>query len=179
MHIADLTAPEQRVLGCLIEKRFTTPDQYPLTLNALRLACNQSTNRDPVVDYDERTVREAADRLTQYGVARMVSGHSSRAIKYRHLAEECARRSTPSSSRSCASCCCAAGRRRASSSSEPSGCSAFSSVEAVDEVLATLIEQGYVAPRRHGSRARRRTASSSCSEDAAAPARRRRRRRGN
>ena len=46
-------APEQRVLGCLIEKRFTTPDQYPLTLNALRLACNQSTNRDPVVDYDE------------------------------------------------------------------------------------------------------------------------------
>jgi len=88
VHIADLTAPEQRVLGCLIEKRFTTPDQYPLTLNALRLACNQSTNRDPVVDYDEHTVREAADRLTQYGVARMVSGHSSRAIKYRHLAEE-------------------------------------------------------------------------------------------
>ena len=46
------------MLGCLIEKRFTTPDQYPLTLNALRLACNQSTNRDPVVDYDEETVRD-------------------------------------------------------------------------------------------------------------------------
>ena len=76
------------MLGCLIEKRFTTPDQYPLTLNALRLACNQSTNRDPVVDYDESTVRAAADRLTQYAVARMVSGHSSRAIKYRHLAED-------------------------------------------------------------------------------------------
>jgi uncharacterized protein len=83
-----LTAPEQRVLGCLIEKRFTTPDQYPLTLNALRLACNQSTNRDPVVDYDEATVREAAQRLSKYELARFASGHSSRAVKYRHLAEE-------------------------------------------------------------------------------------------
>src|ERR1700677_4734856 len=88
MHFAALTAIEQRVLGCLLEKRFTTPDQYPLTLNALRLACNQSTNRDPVTDYDEATVREAAQRLTRYGVARLASGHSSRAIKYRHLAEE-------------------------------------------------------------------------------------------
>jgi uncharacterized protein YceH (UPF0502 family) len=88
MHIDTLTAPEQRVLGCLIEKRFTTPDQYPLTLNALRLACNQSTNRDPVVDYDEETVREAAQRLTRYGLARLASGHSSRATKYRHLADE-------------------------------------------------------------------------------------------
>jgi uncharacterized protein len=83
-----LTAPEQRVLGCLIEKRFTTPDQYPLTLNALRLACNQSTNRDPVVNYDELTVREAAQRLTKYGLARLASGHTSRAVKYRHLAED-------------------------------------------------------------------------------------------
>ncbi len=88
MHILELTAPEQRVLGCLIEKRFTTPDQYPLTLNALRLACNQATNRDPVTDYDEGTVHEAAQRLTRYGVARLASGHSSRATKYRHLAEE-------------------------------------------------------------------------------------------
>ena len=88
MHIDTLTPPEQRVLGCLIEKRFTTPDQYPLTLNALRLACNQSTNRDPVVDYDEETVRAAAQRLAQYGVARLASGHTSRATKYRHLAEE-------------------------------------------------------------------------------------------
>jgi uncharacterized protein YceH (UPF0502 family) len=84
----ELTEPEQRVLGCLIEKRFTTPDQYPLTLNALRLACNQSTNRDPVVTYDEETVRDAAQRLTRYGVARLASGHTSRATKYRHLAEE-------------------------------------------------------------------------------------------
>ena len=88
MHFAELTAPEQRVLGCLIEKRFTTPDQYPLSLNALRNACNQSTNRDPVTEYDEDTVFQAAQRLCQYGLARLASGHSSRSTKYRHLAEE-------------------------------------------------------------------------------------------
>jgi uncharacterized protein len=88
MHLAALTPPEQRVLGCLIEKRWTTPDQYPLSLNALRLACNQSTNRDPVTAYDETTVREAAQRLSLYGLARLASGHGSRATKYRHLAEE-------------------------------------------------------------------------------------------
>lgn len=88
MHILELTPAEQRVFGCLIEKRFTTPDQYPLTLNALRLACNQSTNRDPVVNYDGETVNEAAQRLSRYGVVRLASGHSSRAVKYRHLAEE-------------------------------------------------------------------------------------------
>jgi uncharacterized protein YceH (UPF0502 family) len=83
-----LTAPEQRVLGCLIEKRWTTPDAYPLSLNALRLACNQSTNRDPVTAYGESTVRDAAQRLSKYGLARLASGHGSRATKYRHLAEE-------------------------------------------------------------------------------------------
>ena len=88
MHLAELTPAEQRVLGCLIEKRFTTPDQYPLTLNALRLACNQSTNRDPVVNYDDDAVREAAQRLSRYELARLASGHSSRAVKYRHLAED-------------------------------------------------------------------------------------------
>jgi uncharacterized protein YceH (UPF0502 family) len=72
----------------LIEKRWTTPDGYPLSLNALRLACNQSTNRDPVTDYDEATVRDAAQRLQKYGLARLASGHQSRATKYRHLAEE-------------------------------------------------------------------------------------------
>jgi uncharacterized protein YceH (UPF0502 family) len=88
VHFAELTAPEQRVLGCLIEKRWTTPEQYPLSLNGLRLACNQSTNRDPVTDYDEATIREAAERLSRYGLARLASGHGSRATKYRHLAEE-------------------------------------------------------------------------------------------
>jgi uncharacterized protein len=88
MRPPELTAPEQRVLGCLIEKRRTTPDTYPLSINALRLACNQSTNRDPVVDYDEHTVREAAQRLSRRGLARLASGAGSRAVKYRHLAEE-------------------------------------------------------------------------------------------
>ena len=88
VHLAALTDPEQRVLGCLIEKRWTTPDQYPLSLNALRLACNQATNRDPVIDYDEGTVRDAVQRLARYGLTRLASGHQSRAIKYRHLAEE-------------------------------------------------------------------------------------------
>jgi uncharacterized protein YceH (UPF0502 family) len=84
----DLDAVQVRVLGCLIEKQQTTPDAYPLTLNSLRLACNQSTNRDPVVDYDEATVREAAQRLGQRGLARLASYHGSRAHKYRHLADE-------------------------------------------------------------------------------------------
>ncbi|MGH2890769.1 MAG: YceH family protein [Solirubrobacteraceae bacterium] len=88
MHLAELSAVEQRVLGCLLEKRWTTPDQYPLSLNALRLACNQSTNRDPVTRYDETEVRDAAQRLTRYGLARLASGAGSRATKYRHLAEE-------------------------------------------------------------------------------------------
>jgi len=88
VHFDELTESEQRVLGCLIEKRWTTPEQYPLSLNALRLACNQSTNRDPVTGYDEATVRDAAQRLSRYGLARLASGHNSRSTKYRHLAEE-------------------------------------------------------------------------------------------
>jgi uncharacterized protein len=77
-----------RVLGCLLEKQQTTPDAYPLTLNSLRLACNQTTSRDPVVDYDVATVREAAQRLGQRGWARLASYHGSRSPKYRHLLEE-------------------------------------------------------------------------------------------
>ncbi|HEY1451202.1 MAG TPA: YceH family protein [Solirubrobacteraceae bacterium] len=81
-----LSSSEARVLGCLLEKQRTTPEQYPLSLNALRLACNQSTNRDPVVDYDEATVRDALHRLERRGLVRFASG--SRAAKYRHLLEE-------------------------------------------------------------------------------------------
>jgi uncharacterized protein YceH (UPF0502 family) len=84
----DLDAAEIRVLGCLIEKQRTTPDVYPLSLNSLRLACNQSTNRDPVVDYDEVTIRTALAGLSRRGWARLASGPGSRAIKYRHLLDE-------------------------------------------------------------------------------------------
>jgi uncharacterized protein len=83
-----LSAPEVRVLGSLLEKQRTTPDQYPLSLNALRLACNQSTNRDPVVDYDEATIRDAIHRLERRRMVRLASGVGSRATKYRHLLAE-------------------------------------------------------------------------------------------
>jgi uncharacterized protein len=81
-------AAEIRVLGCLIEKQRTTPDVYPLSVNALRAACNQSTNRDPVVDWDETTIRPALDRLSRRRWARLASGPGSRAVKYRHLLDE-------------------------------------------------------------------------------------------
>jgi uncharacterized protein len=84
----DLTAAEIRVLGCLLEKQRTTPEAYPLSLNALRLACNQSTNRDPVVDYDEATIRDALHRLSRRRWARLASGPGSRAPKYRHLLDD-------------------------------------------------------------------------------------------
>jgi uncharacterized protein YceH (UPF0502 family) len=84
----DLDAIEVRVLGCLIEKQRTTPDAYPLSLNALRLACNQTTNRDPVVSYDEEMIRGALHRLGRRRYTRLASGHSSRAAKYRHLLDE-------------------------------------------------------------------------------------------
>jgi hypothetical protein len=84
----ELSAEQIRVLGCLLEKQRTTPDVYPLSLNSLRLACNQSTNRDPVVDYDEATIRDALHRLERRGLVRLASGAGSRAAKYRHLLAE-------------------------------------------------------------------------------------------
>jgi uncharacterized protein len=80
-------AVEIRVLGCLIEKQHTTPDVYPLSLNSLRLACNQATNREPVVDYDEQTVVEALRRLALRGWTRLASA-GGRARKYRHLLKD-------------------------------------------------------------------------------------------
>ena len=84
----DLSASEIRVLGCLLEKQRTTPDIYPLSLNSLRLACNQSTNRDPVVEYDDSVIRDALHRLERRGYARLASGAGSRAPKFRHLLAE-------------------------------------------------------------------------------------------
>lgn len=76
------------MVGCLLEKQRSTPDAYPLSLNALRLACNQATNRDPVVEYDEATVVEALRRTALRGWTRLASGAGSRARKYRHLLDE-------------------------------------------------------------------------------------------
>ena len=86
--VHDLSPEEVRVLGCLLEKQRTTPDTYPLTLNALRAACNQSTNREPVVAYDEETIRDALDRLGRRRFTRLTSYHGSRAAKFRHLLDE-------------------------------------------------------------------------------------------
>jgi uncharacterized protein YceH (UPF0502 family) len=79
-----LDAAEVRVLGALIEKQITTPDYYPLTLNALTTACNQLTNRDPVVSFDDQTVVRAADRLRDKRLATLFSGAESRVAKYKH-----------------------------------------------------------------------------------------------
>jgi uncharacterized protein YceH (UPF0502 family) len=84
----DADPVEIRVLGCLIEKQRTTPDTYPLSLNALRLACNQATSREPVVDYDEPTIRQAVERLSFKRWVRLASGPGSRAAKYRHLLDD-------------------------------------------------------------------------------------------
>jgi uncharacterized protein YceH (UPF0502 family) len=86
--VYELSPEEVRVLGSLLEKQRTTPDIYPLTLNALRAACNQSTNRDPVVSYDESTIRDALYRLSQRRFTRLSGGHTSRAAKYRHMLED-------------------------------------------------------------------------------------------
>jgi uncharacterized protein len=84
-----LRSEEVRVLACLIEKEATVPDSYPLTLNTLRLACNQSTNRHPVVAYDDRTVENALVSLKSMGLVRFVHpAHGGRTTRYRHTADE-------------------------------------------------------------------------------------------
>ncbi len=80
-----LDAVEVRVLGSLLEKDLATPEYYPLTVNALVNACNQKTNRDPVVNYDERTVEEALERLREKRLAAMITGAGIRVPKHRHL----------------------------------------------------------------------------------------------
>ncbi len=82
-----LTPEEARVLGCLIEKQMTTPEYYPMTVNALVAACNQKTNRDPVVDYDEETVERALQSLNdRNGLTKFTRTPGARALKYVHKA---------------------------------------------------------------------------------------------
>lgn len=84
-----LSDVEARVLACLIEKEAATPDSYPLTTNALRLACNQATNRNPMVVYDDRTVDQALVSLKSQGLVRFVHpAHGGRTTRYRHSADE-------------------------------------------------------------------------------------------
>ncbi len=86
--VDELSAAEVRVLGCLIEKEATTPDAYPLTLNSLRLACNQSTSRDPVVAYSDLEVDKALTSLRSRGLTRTVHSTSNRAAKFKHVADD-------------------------------------------------------------------------------------------
>jgi uncharacterized protein len=84
-----LAAEEARVLGSLVEKELTTPDQYPLTIKSLLAACNQASNRDPVVDYDESTVMAALDSLKAQRLIRFVlPSHGRTAVRYRHVLDE-------------------------------------------------------------------------------------------
>jgi len=80
-----LTALEARVIGCLIEKQITTPDQYPMSLNALVNACNQKSNRDPVLELDERAVQQVVDDLSRKHLIIERSGYGSRVPKYQHV----------------------------------------------------------------------------------------------
>jgi acyl-CoA reductase-like NAD-dependent aldehyde dehydrogenase/uncharacterized protein YceH (UPF0502 family) len=84
----ELSAEEARVLGCLMEKAVTTPDNYPLSVNALINACNQSTNRDPIVAYDESTVGRALEGLREKALSRRVRATGQRVVKHRHVVDE-------------------------------------------------------------------------------------------
>src|SRR5215813_11323232 len=79
---------EARVLGSLVEKQITTPEYYPLSLNALTNACNQKSNREPVVSYDEQTVLEAMDGLRDKKLAWVIKRADSRVLKYGHILPE-------------------------------------------------------------------------------------------
>ena len=81
----ELDSLEARVIGCLIEKQVTTPDQYPLSLNALVSACNQKSNREPVMSLDEPTVQHTLDALSRKHLLLERSGFGSRVPKYQHL----------------------------------------------------------------------------------------------
>jgi uncharacterized protein YceH (UPF0502 family) len=152
----DPDAVELRVLGCLIEKQRTTPDQYPLSLNALRLAANQATNRDPVVDYDERTIRAALDRLGERRWTRLTSGPASRVAKFRHLADE-ALGLTPSQLALLAVLMLRGPQTLGELRSRSERLYGFSSMEDVELRLAELAARELVAqlPRRPGEREER------------------------
>jgi uncharacterized protein YceH (UPF0502 family) len=88
MSFIDLSAVECRVLGCLLEKERVTPENYPLSLNSLTAACNQSTNRDPVTSYDEKTVEEAVQSLRDRRLVTMIAVAGARVQKFKHRLNE-------------------------------------------------------------------------------------------
>jgi uncharacterized protein len=151
----DADPVEIRVLGCLVEKQRTTPDQYPLSVNGLRLACNQSTSRDPVVEYDEPTIRAALEALSRRGWARLASGAGSRAVKYRHLLDEAL--ALDAAELSLLAVLMLRGAQTASELRQRSERLHRFDQGEVEETLARLIEREYVAqhPNRPGERGER------------------------
>jgi uncharacterized protein len=149
-------AVEIRVLGCLIEKQRTTPDAYPLTLNALRLACNQSTNRDPVVDYDESTIRGALERLGRRKWTTLASWSNRRAMKYRHTVDSALGLSDPE-----IALLCVLMLRGPQTPGELKQRSerlhSFAGLDEVEDTISGLIERELAAqlPRRPGQREER------------------------
>jgi uncharacterized protein YceH (UPF0502 family) len=152
----DADAVELRVLGCLIEKQRTTPDQYPLSLNALRLACNQATNRDPVVDYDEPTIRDALTRMSNRGWVRLASGPGSRAVKFRHLLDE-ALGASPSELALLAVLMLRGDQTPGELKQRTERLYPFSALEDIERTLDQLIERELVArrPRQPGQKEQR------------------------
>jgi uncharacterized protein YceH (UPF0502 family) len=163
-------AAEIRVLGCLIEKQRTTPDVYPMTLNSLRLACNQTTNREPVMDYEEGEVRAALERLIQRKWATLASWSNRRAMKYRHTLD-----AALGLSDSDIALLCVLMLRGPQTPGELKGRSGrlhgFAGIAEVDGSLAGLIERGLVAQldRRPGQREERFAQLLGGGEEAEAP----------
>jgi uncharacterized protein len=144
---------EIRVVACLVEKQRTTPDAYPLSLNALRNACNQSTNRDPVVDYDEATVSDALRQTALRGWTRLTSGAGSRARKYRHLLPE-ALGVDDGELAILAVLMLRGAQTPGELKQRTERMQGFADLAAVHEVIERLIERGYVVrhPRRPGQK---------------------------
>lgn len=152
----DADAVEIRVVGCLLEKQRATPDAYPLSLNALRLACNQATNRDPVVEYDEAAVVEALRRTALRGWTRLASGAGSRARKYRHLLDE-ALDADEAELALLAVLMLRGTQTPGELKQRAERLHSFTDLTAVHETLEKLVERGYVErlPRRPGQKEER------------------------
>ena len=135
---AILSDIETRVLGSLIEKQVTTPEYYPLTLNALTLACNQKNNRNPVTSYSENQVADALESLREKNLAYVFYGSTSRVPKYKHVMPEVMHLSHPEMALMCVLML-----RGAQTLGELRGNGArlheFSSLEEVEETLNKLI----------------------------------------
>jgi hypothetical protein len=152
----DADAVEIRVVACLLEKQRATPDAYPLSLNALRLACNQATNREPVVDYDESTVAEALRRTALRGWTRLASGAGSRARKYRHLLDDAL--DADDAELSLLAVLMLRGTQTPGELKQRADrLHAFADLNAVHETLEKLVERGYIErlARRRGQREER------------------------